>query len=167
MYSEIPLLRPPKFKTNSPLKSIFKKFQSFFRCVFCTQCLLERDHLWDCSKVVLKTTFEQSKRWSYYRKYTLFLGAFFEYLHLLLFCLSVLFLLYQYQAEPKWSMLNWNYHTKPDGKWPVWSRKSFSCATVRWHTPVAERQHSYLNNAQNSTWLCMLQSSQIHKSTFP
>ena len=57
-------------KTNSPLKSIFKKFQPFFLCVFCIQCLLERDHLWDCSKMVLKTTFEQSQRWSYYRNFT-------------------------------------------------------------------------------------------------
>ena len=47
-------------------------FQSFFLCVFCTQCLLEKDHLWDCSKVVLKTTFEQSQRWSYYRNFTVF-----------------------------------------------------------------------------------------------
>ena len=45
-------------------------YQSFFLCVFCTQCLLERDHLWDCTKVVLKTTFEQSQRWSYYRNFT-------------------------------------------------------------------------------------------------
>ena len=69
-YSEILLLRPPKIQTNSPLKSIFKKFQSFFLCVFSTQCLLEGDHLWDCSKVVFKTTFEQSQRWSYYRNFT-------------------------------------------------------------------------------------------------
>ena len=27
IYSKIPLLRPPKIKTNSPLKSIFKKCQ--------------------------------------------------------------------------------------------------------------------------------------------
>ena len=32
MYSKIPQLRPPKIKTNSPLKSVFKKFQSFFLC---------------------------------------------------------------------------------------------------------------------------------------
>ena len=70
IYSKIPLLRPPKIKTNSPLKSIFKKCQSFFLCVFCTQCLLERDHLWDCSKVVFKTTFEQSQWWSYYKNFT-------------------------------------------------------------------------------------------------
>ena len=60
IYSKIPLLRPPKIETNSPLKSIFKKCQSFFLCVFCTQCLLERYNFWDCSKVVLKTTFEKS-----------------------------------------------------------------------------------------------------------
>ena len=70
LYSKIPLLRPPKIKTNSPLKSTFKKCQSFFLCDFCTQCLLEGDHLWDCSKVVIKTTFEQSQRWSYYRNFT-------------------------------------------------------------------------------------------------
>ena len=29
-YSKIPLLRPPKVKTISPLKSIFEKCQSFF-----------------------------------------------------------------------------------------------------------------------------------------
>ena len=69
-YSKILLLRPPKIKTNSPLKSIFKKCESFFWCVFCTQCLLERDHLWDCSKVVFKTIFEQLQRWSYYRNFT-------------------------------------------------------------------------------------------------
>ena len=63
-YSKIPL-RPPKIKRLiPPFKSIFKKIQSFFLCVFCTQCLLERDHLWDCSKVVLKNTFEQTQRWS-------------------------------------------------------------------------------------------------------
>ena len=71
-YSKIPLLRPPKIRTNSPLKSIFKKCQSFFLCVFCTQCFLERDHLWDCSKVVLKTTLKQSQRWSYYRNFTVY-----------------------------------------------------------------------------------------------
>ena len=68
-YSKIPLLRPPKIKTNSPLKSIFKKFHSFF-LFSCTKCLLERDHLWDCSKVVLKTTFEQPQMWFYYRNFT-------------------------------------------------------------------------------------------------
>ena len=73
IYSKIPLLRPPKIKTNSPLKSIFKKFQSFFLWVFCTQCLLERDHLWDCSKVVLKTSFEQSQRWASYRNFTVYI----------------------------------------------------------------------------------------------
>ena len=76
LYSKIPLLRPPKSKTNSPLKSIFKKFQSFFLCVFCTQCLLERDHLWECSKVVLKTTFEHSQRWSFYRNFTVYVSFF-------------------------------------------------------------------------------------------
>ena len=73
IYSKIPLLRPPKIKTTSPLKSIFKRCQSFFLCVFCTRCLLEKVHHWDCSKVVLKTTFEQSQRWSYYRNFTVFL----------------------------------------------------------------------------------------------
>ena len=61
-----------KIKTNSHLKNIFKKCQSFFLCVFCTQCHLETDHLWDCSKVILNTTFEQSQRWSYYRNFTVF-----------------------------------------------------------------------------------------------
>ena len=73
MYSKIPLSRSPKIKTNYPLNSIFKKFQSFLLCVFCTQCLLKRDHLWDCSKVVIKTTFEQSQKWSYYRNFTVLL----------------------------------------------------------------------------------------------
>ena len=52
------------------LKKAYLKSVSLSMCVFCTQCLLERDHLWDCSKVALKTTFEQPQRWSYYRNFT-------------------------------------------------------------------------------------------------
>ena len=63
-YSEIPLLRPPKIKTFYPLKTLFARFKKFFSS-FSTPCVpLIRDHLWDCPKVVFKTTFGQSQRWS-------------------------------------------------------------------------------------------------------
>ena len=95
-YSKIPLLRPPKVKTNSTLKSIFKKLQSFILCVFCTQCFLERDHLWNCSKVVLKTTFEQSQKWSYYRNFTVIITTTLKHVFLAkkakTFLIAILFL---------------------------------------------------------------------------
>ena len=41
-----------------------KKFKLFFSSFPTPSVHLIRDHLWDCTKVVLKTTFEQSQRWS-------------------------------------------------------------------------------------------------------
>ena len=63
-YSEIPLLRPPKIKTFYLLKTLFAKFKIFFSSLSTPSVHLIRDHLWDCSKVVLKTTFGQSQKWS-------------------------------------------------------------------------------------------------------
>ena len=63
-YSEIPLLRPPKIKTFYLLKTLFWKFKLFFFPFSTTIVHLIRDHLWDCPKVVFKTTFGQSQRWS-------------------------------------------------------------------------------------------------------
>ena len=63
-YSEIPLLRPPKIKTSCLLKTLFTKFKLFFSSFFTPIAPLIRDHLWDCPKVVFKTTFGQSQRWS-------------------------------------------------------------------------------------------------------
>ena len=63
-YSEIPLLRPPKIKTFYPLKTLFANFKLFFSSFSKASVSLIRDHLWDCPKVVLKTTFGQSQRWS-------------------------------------------------------------------------------------------------------
>ena len=63
-YSEIPLLRPPKIKTFYPLKTLFAKFKLFFSSFSTPSVSLIRDHLWDCSKVVFKTTFGQSQKWS-------------------------------------------------------------------------------------------------------
>ena len=74
-YSEIPLLRPPKIKTFYPLKTLFAKFQLFFSSFSTPSVHLIRDHLWDCPKVVFKTTFGQSQRWSYYRNFTVFSEA--------------------------------------------------------------------------------------------
>ena len=56
-YSEIPLLRPPKIKTFYLLKTLFWKFKLFFSSFSTTSIRLIRDHLWDCPKVVFKTTF--------------------------------------------------------------------------------------------------------------
>ena len=69
-YSEIPLLRPPKIKASYLLKTLFAKFELFFSSFSTPSVPLISDHLWDCPKVVLKTTFEQSQRWSYYRNFT-------------------------------------------------------------------------------------------------
>ena len=64
IYSEIPLLRPPKIKTSYLLKTLFAKYQLFFSS-FSKPCVpLIKDQLWDCPKVVFKTTFWQSQRWS-------------------------------------------------------------------------------------------------------
>ena len=60
MYSEIPLLRPPKFSTSYLLKPLFAKFKLFFSSFSTSSVPLIRDHLWDCPKVVFKTTFGQS-----------------------------------------------------------------------------------------------------------
>ena len=62
MYSEIPLLRPPKVKTSYLLKSLFAKFKLFFFSFSTPSVPLIRDHLWDCPKVVFKTTFGQSQK---------------------------------------------------------------------------------------------------------
>ena len=62
-YSEISLLRPPKIKTFYLLKTFFAKFKFFFFFFFLfsiPSVFLIRDHLWDCPKVVFKTTFGQS-----------------------------------------------------------------------------------------------------------
>ena len=64
IYSEIPLLRPPKIKTSSLSKTLFAKFRLFFPSFSTPRVHLLRDHLWDCPKVVFKTTFGQSQRWS-------------------------------------------------------------------------------------------------------
>ena len=63
-YSGIPLLRPPKIKTPYLLKILFAKFKLFFSSFSTPSVPLIRDHLWDCQKVVFKTTFGQSQRWS-------------------------------------------------------------------------------------------------------
>ena len=63
-YSEIPLLRPPKIKTSYLLKTLFAKFRLFFSWFSTPSVSLIRDHLWDRPKVVLKTVFGWSQRWS-------------------------------------------------------------------------------------------------------
>ena len=63
-YSEIPLLRPLKIKTFYPLKTLFAKLREFFSSFSAPSVSLIIDHLWDCPKVVFKTTFGQSQRWS-------------------------------------------------------------------------------------------------------
>ena len=73
VYSEIPLLRPPKIKTFYPLKTLFWNFKLVFSSFSTTSVHLIRDHLWDCPKVVFQTTFGQSPRWSYYRNFTVLL----------------------------------------------------------------------------------------------
>ena len=72
MYSEIPLLGPPKIKTSYLLKTLFAKFKLLFSSFSTPSVPLIRDHLWDCPKVVLKTTFGQPQRWSYYRNFTVY-----------------------------------------------------------------------------------------------
>ena len=62
--SEIPLIRPPNIKTFCPLKTLFVKLKLFFSSFSTDSVPLIRDHLWDCPKVVFKTTFGQSQRWS-------------------------------------------------------------------------------------------------------
>ena len=64
IFSEIPLLRPPKIKTSYLLKTLYAKFRLFFSSFSTPSVHLVRDHLWDCPKVVFKTTFGQSQRWS-------------------------------------------------------------------------------------------------------
>ena len=71
-YSEIPLLRPLKIRTAYLLKTLFAKFKLFFSSFSTPSVHLIRDHLWDCSKVVFKTTFGQSQRWSYYRNFSVY-----------------------------------------------------------------------------------------------
>ena len=71
-YSEIPLLRPPKIKTSYLLKTLFAMLKLFFSSFSTPSVSLIRDHLWDCPKVVFKTTFGQSQRWSYYRDFTVY-----------------------------------------------------------------------------------------------
>ena len=63
-YSDIPLLWPPKIKTSYPLNTLFVKLKLFFSSFSTHSVPLIRDHLWDCPKVVFKTTFGQSQRWS-------------------------------------------------------------------------------------------------------
>ena len=63
-YSEIPLLGPPKIKRYCLLKTLIAKFKLFFSSFSTPSVHLIRDHLWDCPKVVFKTTFGQSQRWS-------------------------------------------------------------------------------------------------------
>ena len=63
-YNEIPLLRPPKIKSFYLLKTLFAKFKLFFSSFSTPSVPLIRYHLWDCPKVVFKTTFGQSQRWS-------------------------------------------------------------------------------------------------------
>ena len=64
IYSEIPLLRPPKITTLYTLKILFARLKSFSSSFSTPSVSLIRDHLWDCPKVVFKTTFGQSQRWS-------------------------------------------------------------------------------------------------------
>ena len=59
-----------KIKTFYPLKTLFWNFKLFFSSFSTTSVHLIGDHLWDCPKVVFKTTFGQSQRWSYYRNFT-------------------------------------------------------------------------------------------------
>ena len=63
-YSKIPLLRPPKIKTSYLLKTLFAKFKLLFSSFSSHSVPLIRDHPWGCPKVVFKTTFGQSQRWS-------------------------------------------------------------------------------------------------------
>ena len=72
IYSEIPLLRPPKMKRSYLFKTLFAKFKWFFSSFSTPSVPLIRDHLWDCPKVVFKTTFGQFQRWSLYRNFTVY-----------------------------------------------------------------------------------------------
>ena len=72
IYSEIPILRQPKIKTSYLSKALVAKFKLFFS-IFSTPCVhLFRDSLCGCPKVVFKTTFGWSQRWSLYRNFTIF-----------------------------------------------------------------------------------------------
>ena len=73
-YSEISLLRLSKIQTFYPLKTLFAKFKLFFSSFSMPTVSLIRDHLWDSPKVVFKTTFGQSQRWSSYRNFTVQVG---------------------------------------------------------------------------------------------
>ena len=64
VYSEIPLLRPPKIKTYYLLKTLFARFKLLISSFSTPSVHLIRDHLWDCPKAVFMTTFGQSRRWS-------------------------------------------------------------------------------------------------------
>ena len=62
-----PLLRPPKIKTLCQLKTLFATFKLFvssFSSFSSPSVSLIRDHLWECPKVVFKTTFGQFQRWA-------------------------------------------------------------------------------------------------------
>ena len=48
MYSEIPLLRPPKIKTSYLLKTLFARFKLLFSTFSMLSVPLIRDHLWEC-----------------------------------------------------------------------------------------------------------------------
>ena len=61
MYSEIPLSWPPKIKTFYLLTTLFWKLKLFFSSFSTPSVHLIRDHLWDCPKVVFKTTWTVSK----------------------------------------------------------------------------------------------------------
>ena len=58
------IIRPPKMKTFCQLKTLFDKFNLFVSSFSSPSTSLIRDHLLDCPKVVFKTTFGQSQRWS-------------------------------------------------------------------------------------------------------
>ena len=57
-------VKPPKIMPPYLLKTLFAKFKLFFSSFSTPSVLLTRDHIWDCPKVVFKTTFGQSQRWS-------------------------------------------------------------------------------------------------------
>ena len=64
LYSEIPLIRPRKIKIFCQLKTSFAKYKLFFSSFSTPSVSLIRDQLWNCPKVVFKTTFGQSQKWS-------------------------------------------------------------------------------------------------------
>ena len=47
LYSEIPLLRPPKIQAFYSLKTLFRKFKQFSSSFSTPSVDLIRDHLWD------------------------------------------------------------------------------------------------------------------------